>query len=92
MQALWLSVVAAITVAGCQHKPASRDRAVRGEFHRFNACPANGNTSGACPGFEVDHIIALCAGGADKPSNMQWLSIEAHRRKTIDDIRHCRKN
>ncbi len=34
------------------------------------------------PGYEVDHIVPLARGGADKPSNMQWLTIPAHKRKT----------
>jgi len=34
------------------------------------------------PGYEVDHIVPLARGGADKPSNMQWLTIPAHREKT----------
>jgi len=25
----------------------------------------------------VDHIVPLCAGGADAPSNMQWQTVEA---------------
>ena len=34
------------------------------------------------PGYEVDHIVPLARGGADKPSNMQWLTIPAHKEKT----------
>lgn len=41
-------------------------------------------------GYQVDHIIPLCAGGADHPSNMQLLSIEEHIEKTRDDLRICR--
>lgn len=26
------------------------------------------------PGYEVDHIVPLCAGGADRPENMQLLT------------------
>lgn len=44
-----------------------------------------------CPGYQVDHIMPLCAGGADSPANMHWLSIEDHRRKTANDLRHCRR-
>lgn len=39
-------------------------------------CPANGKIKGACPGYVVDHIIALKHGGDDKPYNMQWQTIE----------------
>lgn len=42
-------------------------------------------------GYEVDHIIPLCAGGPDTPENMQLLTIEAHREKTKNDLRLCRE-
>jgi 5-methylcytosine-specific restriction endonuclease McrA len=34
------------------------------------------------PGYEVDHIVPIARGGADKLFNMQWLTIPAHREKT----------
>jgi hypothetical protein len=39
------------------------------EFKRMTGCPQRR------PGYEVDHIMPLARGGADKPSNMQWLTI-----------------
>jgi hypothetical protein len=30
---------------------------------------------GACPSYVVDHVIPICAGGADDPLNMQWKTI-----------------
>lgn len=42
------------------------------------------------PGYQVDHIIPLCAGGPDTPENMQLLTIEEHREKTRIDVRWCR--
>ena len=33
--------------------------------------------------FELDHIIPLYLGGSDKPSNLQALTPECHKRKTI---------
>ena len=68
-----------------------RDRAQVRAFRAENPCPATGRTRGACPGWHVDHVIALCAGGADKPHNMQWITREDHRFKTLVDARECRK-
>lgn len=56
------------------------DRAA-GEVYRFRKgelCPVTRNITGACSGYQVDHIEPLCAGGAD------------HRAKTRADVRRCR--
>jgi len=37
------------------------------------------------PGYEMDHIIPLYAGGRDDPSNMQLLTTSQHRAKTKAD-------
>jgi hypothetical protein len=44
-------------------------------------CPSTGRTSGACPGYVVDHVQALKHGGRDEPSNMQWQTVEAAKAK-----------
>ena len=49
-----------------------RDPAQRRAFVRQHPCPSTGRTSGACPGYVVDHVKALKRGGADRPSNMAW--------------------
>lgn len=69
-----------------------RDPAVRAEFMREHPCPSTGQTRGACPGFQADHRIALCAGGADRASNLQWLTIAEHQRKTRQDLIACRSS
>lgn len=58
-----------------------RNPAARREFQRANPCPANGKTSGRCPGYVVDHIRPLKRGGPDAPSNMQWQTKEAAKAK-----------
>lgn len=70
----------------------TRNHAVRVEFQRATPCPSTGRTRGPCPGYEADHRIALCAGGADRVGNLQWLTITEHRRKTRDDGRECRSS
>ena len=78
----------ALLIAG----PALADRIPRSAaevraFRAENPCPAIGRTRGACPGFQVDHTIPLCAGGPDMRSNMYWLSVEDHKFKTFTDVR-----
>lgn len=68
-----------------------RDRAQVRAFRAEHPCPATGLKRGACSGWHVDHIIALCAGGEDHPRNMQWITKEDHRFKTLVDVRECRR-
>ncbi len=77
-----------------------RSRAVLAEFQRQVPCPnlearakpsTHGGTRGACPGFEIDHIVPLCAGGPDAVVNLQWLwSVEHDDVKTPRDVALCR--
>lgn len=78
-------------VAGCCSQPPKRDQAMRASFMANTPCPINQARSGPCPGYQVDHIEPLCAGGRDHPSNMQWLTIADHQQKTKHDIRRCRQ-
>jgi 5-methylcytosine-specific restriction endonuclease McrA len=65
----------------------SRDRNVPAEFQRQFPCPSTGKTTGACPGWERDHVIPLCRGGSDTVANMNWLTVEQHKLKTRGDCR-----
>ena len=59
----------------CQRTPAGRIKrssAARRQFQRAQPCPSTGSTSGPCPGYVADHIIALKHGGPDTPANMEW--------------------
>lgn len=42
-------------------------------FRRTHACPSTGLTTGACPGWSMDHVWPLACGGCDAVWNMQWL-------------------
>lgn len=70
---------------------APRSSSVRAEFRKANPCPATGRKTGACPGWQIDHMHALCAGGLDEPANLNWIRAEDHKRKTRQDVRDCRK-
>ena len=40
-------------------------------------------------GYVVDHVVPLCAGGADAPSNMQWQTVEEARVKDRQERATC---
>lgn len=58
-----------------------RSSSARTEFKHSNLCPATGSSSGACPGYVIDHVQPLKRGGADAPHNMQWQTKEAAKAK-----------
>lgn len=45
------------------------------QFKKHNPCPSTLERRGACPGYVIDHVIALKRGGADLPANMQWQTV-----------------
>jgi len=63
------------------HGKIKRDPEQRRAFMRSHPCPSTGKTYGACPGYVVDHIQALKHGGADRPENMQWQTVEDAKAK-----------
>ena len=69
----------------------SRDPHQRAAFVKQHPCPSTGKTRGACPGYVVDHIKPLCAGGADRPSNMQWQTVAEAKKKDREEQKMCRK-
>jgi hypothetical protein len=58
-----------------------RSAAARDQFKHSHPCPSTGKTSGACPGYVIDHVQALKHGGVDAPSNMQWQTTAAAKAK-----------
>ncbi len=66
-----------------------RDRGAVRAFRAKHPCPSTGKTAGACPGFVVDHLWPLCAGGCDVVENMAWQELEASRRKDRLERRAC---
>lgn len=67
-----------------------RDAQQRAAFRKANPCPSTGMISGRCPGYQIDHRVALMNGGEDHPRNMQWLHKSEHRAKTRADFAQCR--
>jgi hypothetical protein len=58
-----------------------RSQKAKDDFKKSHPCPSTGKSSGACPGYVIDHVTPLKRGGADSPSNMQWQTKEAARAK-----------
>jgi hypothetical protein len=69
---------------------APRSHAARAEFQRAHPCPASGATRGACRGYVVDHVVPLCAGGADAATNMQWQTVADGKVKDREEVKLCR--
>lgn len=65
-----------------------RSHAAHDAFRREHACPATGEFRGRCPGWVIDHVRALCVGGADAPGNMAWQDVAAAKAK---DRWECRR-
>jgi hypothetical protein len=85
-KALLLSLFAVLSLPDAEAKYA-RSPAARAEFVRTHPCPTTGMRRGACPGYVVDHIVALCDGGLDDPSNMQW---QEYKESKIKDKTECK--
>ena len=68
-----------------------RSTAAKNEFKRQHPCPANNQPRGPCPGYVIDHIEPLCAGGADRPENMQWQTVAEAKEKDKIEVAQCRR-
>lgn len=68
-----------------------RSHAAVRRFKHEHPCPANGRPSGRCPGYIVDHVKPLCAGGPDAPSNMQWQTKADAKAKDRVERVECHK-
>ncbi len=84
------AIILAIGLFSASAQSTQRSTSVKHEFHRATPCPANGNTRGACPGYVIDHIVPLCAGGPDHPGNMQWQTVADAKVKDREEVKRCR--
>lgn len=69
----------------------TRSAAVAREFRKTHTCPATGRIQTTCPGYVVDHIIPLCAGGPDATTNMMWQTTADSYRKDVLERDICRR-
>lgn len=59
-----------------KHGAIIRSRAALRQFARVFPCPSTLKPVPHCPGWAIDHVIPLAAGGADAQINLQWLPVQ----------------
>jgi hypothetical protein len=59
-----------------------RSAKVRSDYKKIVPCPITGLSTGACPGWQIDHIVPLVCGGCDRLDNVAWMD---NRIKTCAD-------
>lgn len=91
MRAVQALIAIALALDPCASFAGPRSAAARAEFQRLHPCPDTGAKRGACPGWQVDHIVPLKCNGLDAPGNMQWLTVHDHKLKTKREAHWCRK-
>jgi hypothetical protein len=81
----FIPLLLSVALLGCADARHSRSGYARAAFVKTHPCPATGAARGPCPGYIVDHIEPLCAGGPDAPANMQWQTrAEALKKDRIE--------
>lgn len=68
-----------------------RSHKVRHAFVKEQACPSTGRHRLPCPGYIIDHVRPLCAGGEDATFNLQWQTVEDAKAKDKEERKECRK-
>jgi hypothetical protein len=66
-----------------------RSQAAKDAFKRACPCPATETTTGACPGYVIDHIKPLACGGPDAPNNMAWQTVADSKTKDKWERKQC---
>ncbi|SRR5712691_10370232 len=92
LKALLAAVLALVMAAPFASARTHRDPAQRAAFMKQYPYPSRGKIKGRCPGYVVDHIKPLCAGGPDAPSNMQWQTVEQAKNKDRLERERCKRH
>lgn len=64
-----------------------KESRLKSEFRRIVSCPLTGKPEKRCDGYWIDFIIPKKCNGPLKIENMQYLTIEDHKKKTNYEIR-----
>ena len=83
-------LVALMLLAVTSSSGEARSYKARSDFVKMHACPVTQLYKMPCKGYVIDHIVPLCAGGADAPSNMQWQTYKESVRKDNEERAMCR--
>ncbi len=84
-----IAAVACLSTICNAQATTKRSSHARTEFRHLHPCPSTGKSTGACPGFVIDHIDPLCHGGADDPRNMQWQTLPDSKKKDRLERQMC---
>jgi hypothetical protein len=87
---LWAILIVLLLLWSGHVLAAPRSHAAKAAFQRETPCPATGATRGGCPGHVIDHVVPLCAGGPDAPTNMQWQTVDDAKVKDREEAKLCR--
>lgn len=90
MNKLMIALIAIFLAASCASEPVQRSNKARHDFARQTTCPSTGANKLPCPGYIIDHVKPLCAGGTDVPANMQWQTVADARAKDRLEKAECR--
>lgn len=67
-----------------------RSTTERQRFSKAHPCPVDGiQKYYNCKGYNIDHVVPLCAGGKDEAGNMQWLQIPNKHAKDAVEKASC---
>jgi hypothetical protein len=85
-----IRIIFAVLLLAAPAQAAERSSAVRAAFQRAHPCPSTGKTTGACPGYRLDHIASLCWDpSGDVIGNLQWQTIEDAKKKDRFEKQAC---
>ena len=87
----WTLILGCLFLAMLLREVQARDASQVREFRATHPCPSTGKTTGACPGWVVDHVRPLCDGGRDAPPNMRWQERRASYVKDKVEREICRQ-
>lgn len=73
--------------------PVKRSAAVLKAFRKTHPCPSTNKTTGACPGWILDHGTPLCLTGpqGDVSWNLFWADVYSAKQKDRLEKNLCRK-